>query len=441
MLVPHLHTRTRHLRTTSVLMLSLIVAWALPALAAERQDDQPYAAPRGPDVTMDASDHGGSKAGESGFAAYWREHVSIHGYLSFGYADLDLRDDNPRSADEAALGLEEGGSFPYGNAALNLRYAPAERHAFVLQLEASELGDSPVDDAREALELDWLFYQLRIGDRTQMRIGRQPVPGGIFNELRDVGVVLPFFRPSFVFYREGAIFSETVDGIGLSHQLLDRRSWTLDLDAYYGEYTIFEQGSGFRDDATEVDATDAVGLQLWLGTPIEGLRVGVGGLRWDVAEESSFSREKASWDSAYASVDADLERFVVRVEARQVRTDVFPETSPSPIDVTLDIAYGQVGWHATDRLSFFAQLEIAEIKQRAAFLVGGKTRARNRRDAGVAVRYALRPNVVFKGELHDVASELNTGNEVVFTPAGPLLRPLLENFDSTYSIVSVALSF
>lgn len=382
-----------------------------------------------------------SEGAPTGLAAYWKEHVVVHGYLSLGFADLDLDAGNARSSDEAILGLEEDGSFPYGNAALNIRYDPSQRHAFILQVEASELGDSPADDARDGVELDWLFYQLQINDRTRLRIGRQPAPAGIFNELRDVGVVLPFFRPSFIFYREGAFFSETIDGIGVFHQLVRGRKWDLSLDAYFGEFTILEQGVGFREEVPEVDASDALGFQLWLGTPVDGLRFGLGGLRWDVSEESLFSREEANWTSWYASVDADLERFVARAEYRWAEVEVFPITSPATIDVELDLYYVQLGWRATSRLSFHAQLEVADFEQRAAFLVDGVTRTRDRQDAGVSVVFSLRPNVVFKGEYHDVVSELSTGNEIVFGPTGPMLRAMVRDFDSAYSILSLALSF
>ncbi|MCB1034150.1 MAG: hypothetical protein KDD47_09990, partial [Acidobacteria bacterium] len=105
-------------------------------------------------------------------ASYWDRHFSLHGFLTLGYADLGVQTKGVRSADEVVLGLEEDGSFPYGNGALNLRFDPSENHSFILQVAVSDLGDSPVDDVGEDVELDWLFYQWQINPTTRLRVGR-----------------------------------------------------------------------------------------------------------------------------------------------------------------------------------------------------------------------------------------------------------------------------
>lgn len=370
--------------------------------------------------------------------SYWKRHFSLHGFATVGFGELDPARPGNLTGDEVILGIEEDGSFPYGNAALNLRYDPAPKHTFILQIATSELGNSPIDDLEDDIELDWFFYQYQVTDYTRLRIGRQPAPAGIFNELRDVGVLLPFFRPAFVFYREGSLFSETVDGIGISHRFFPERAWNLDVDAYYGEFAVFEQGAMSFN---EVDVTDAVGAQLWLETPIDGLRLGLGGLRWDVGEESAFNREKTTWKSWYGSVDGVFDRFVARGEFRRLEVDVVPFQSPLPVALGIDLYYLQLGWHATDKLAFYVQPEFTDIQQDSVTFVGGSTRSKDRRDYGFSAVYQFRPNIVLKGEYHEVEAELTVGNEIVFGPTGPAVRVLYDTFEGDYSILSLAVSF
>ena len=374
-------------------------------------------------------------------ASYWDRHFSLHGFLTLGYADLGVQTKGVRSADEVVLGLEEDGSFPYGNGALNLRFDPSENHSFILQVAVSDLGDSPVDDVGEDVELDWLFYQWQINPTTRLRVGRQPVAAGIFNELRDVGVVLPFFRPAFVFYREGAIFSETVDGVGLSHRFFDGSDWSLDADVYYGTFEVLEQGTEINQQIVQVDVTNALGAQLWLSTPVDGLRFGLGALRWDVGEESSFSREEETWKSWYASIDGVFNRFVVRSEYRRVDFDIVSEVDGSLLGVALDSYYWQLGWLVTEKLRTFVQVEYFDAATIAPFYVGGEARSRGRKDSGAVISYDFLPNLVLKAEYHEVENDVFARNDLVFGPDGVQVQAVFDKLESDYTILSLAMSF
>ncbi len=392
-------------------------------------------------LAQEAEEHSSTDEGSGGGGRYWQDHFSLHGFLTLGYAELDVAVPGDRSADEVVLGLEEDGSFPYGNGALNLRYDFAAKHSLILQLAVSDLGDSPLDGVGGDLELDWLFYQWQLGTKTQLRLGRQPAPVGIFNELRDVGVILPFFRPSFVFYREGSIFSETIDGVGLSHRFSAEKPWSLDADLYYGEFEVLEQGTAINEDIERVDATNALGGQLWLNTPVEGLRVGLGGLQWDVGDESGFSREEETWTSWYASLDGVFEHFVVRSEYRRVDFGLISVADGQELDVALDNYYWQIGWLVTEKLRAFLQGEYFDIGQSSDFYVDGRTRSRGRQDTGAVVSYDFRPDLILKVEYHEVENDVSRGNEIVFGPGGVRVRPIYERIESDYSIVSLAMSF
>src|SRR5205085_12405810 len=113
---------------------------------------------------------------------------------------------------------------------------------------------------------------------TGLKVGKVQIPLGIYNEVRDVGTVLPFYRPSFNFYGEGAFTSETVDGIVVSHNFFNDSAWSVDADAYFGGWDLIE-----TDFASNVSSRarveNTVGTQIWLNTPINGLRLGTGGSR------------------------------------------------------------------------------------------------------------------------------------------------------------------
>jgi len=371
----------------------------------------------------------------------WTDRFSIHGHLTLGFADLESDRDRLRTADEIILGLERDGSFPYGNAALNVRFDATPKQALVLQLAVSDLGDSPADDLGGEVELDWLFYQIDVGEWTRLRLGRQPAAAGIYNELRDVGVLLPFFRPAFSFYREGGLFSETVDGVGLNHRFFPGARWNLDLDLYYGDFEVIEQGGGFDEMVTEVDVSDARGIQLWLNTPVSGLRFGLGGIEWDVSEDSAFNTEETTWASWYGSIDGEFEHLVARAEFRRLEVDVMNESSVAPIELGVDIYYWQLGWKPTEKLAVYLQHEVTDIVQEAAFFTGGSTESRDREDDGISVVYAFRPSLVLKAEYHRVDAEVSVGQEIVVGPGGFAVRVLYETVESDYSIVSLSWSF
>jgi hypothetical protein len=427
-----------------LLGLCFLIA-GVPLRAAEEEGGQALAATIAAQNSLlsvvEEEEQGGS-AGSSSGSNYWKDHFTLHGYLTTAYQELDPDPAAPRlSAEEAILGLDEGGTFDYRIAALQLRYDPTPKHTFLIQLSHRKLGDSAIEDIESAVELDWLFYQYQFTDDTALKLGRFPVAAGIFNEIRDVGVVLPFFRPSFNFYREGGLFSETVDGIGISHSFWSQNPWSLDVDAYYGEYDIQEQGSASSGAGRVLDVavSDAYGVQFWLNTPVSGLRFGLGAATWDVGEESGFNTVEANWDSWYASVDGSFAKWVVRAEYRRLEfpVDIFPTLDNQ---ASQDIYYYQLGYHFTDRLSLFGQSEFADAEQTGAIFLDGGVSFNNRQDDALSLVFALRPNIVFKGEYHEQAFEL--ANVVpVFTPGGLRLDVLFDEFKDEYFIVSASFSF
>jgi hypothetical protein len=134
------------------------------------------------------------------------------------------------------LGVPSYGTFDYRTAALQFRYAVDKSDQFVVQFVNRRLGVSPLQTALPEVSLQWAYWQRR-GTFGTVKVGRNPMPRGLFNETKFVGTVLPFFRPSFEVYGEGR---ETVDGVVYTrtHGL---GSTTLEINAFGGSNEVRTQ--------------------------------------------------------------------------------------------------------------------------------------------------------------------------------------------------------
>ena len=78
-----------------------------------------------------------------------------------------------------------------------------------------------------------------------------------------------------MFYDEGAYYSETIDGAVGTMTVARESSFPLTIHGYTGGWSeLSYDQSGSEYAVAKVRAENAVGTQLWLGTPIEGLRIG-----------------------------------------------------------------------------------------------------------------------------------------------------------------------
>ncbi|HEX7239619.1 MAG TPA: hypothetical protein VF263_05110, partial [Longimicrobiaceae bacterium] len=140
------------------------------------------------------------------------EKLQVHGYLTQGYA---------QSGELPILGISEGGTANYRTAALQFRYGITEKDNFVLQFSHRDMGTSLFTSDESSVMLDWAFYQRRFGNGS-VRVGRGPIPLGIYNEVRDVGTILPFYRAPSNFYYEGF---ETLDGASANYDFALGGGW------------------------------------------------------------------------------------------------------------------------------------------------------------------------------------------------------------------------
>lgn len=298
-------------------------------------------------------------------AAGWLSKLSVHGYLSQAYAV---------SEDHQIFGIPTGGTADYRDVALQFRYDANRKHSAVVQLRHAKFGDSP--QKRGDVELDWAFYQHHFSDRFAVKAGRIPLPLGIFNESGGPAGGSPFFRPPSEFY-ERRYSSKTLEGALASLSLGDEAGWSFDVDGYAGRWKV-------DSNLTErTDAREAWGAQVWANTPWKGVRLGAGAYRCEVDRTL---RPHVDYLMMHASVEADLDRWRLASEVMRGNLGATGRYRAG---------YAQAGYQFTSRLSVHARGAVAHMRSNVH-----NPEATLSEDLGLAINFAVHPNVLFKLEGH-----------------------------------------
>jgi hypothetical protein len=306
------------------------------------------------------------------------DRLSIHGYLSQGFAIAD---------GGTIFGISEDGTTDYGNAALQFRYALSSNDNVTLQLSHRRSAQStliPPDE--DAIEIDWAYYGRRFGD-FGVKLGRVAIPAGIYNEIRDVGVLLPFYRPSVNLYGEGSFTSEIVDGVVVSYQIGAGSPWSADVSAYGGEWDVTSRSAtdeGFV--SSRQRATGGLGGWIWVNTPVERVRFG-GGLR---RYKASLLPGADTWDQWLVSLDASLPTITVQAEITRTTFGMGDALA----------YYGYVGFRPIPQLTLNAMVDMLDMNMDMATIGLGALDLEYHDEYVIGANYALSPGVVFKLEAH-----------------------------------------
>lgn len=170
------------------------------------------------------------------------------------------------------LGIPSYATFDYRTAMLQFRYKVNDNDQFVVQLLNRRLGLSPLQAALPDVSMQWAFWQRR-GTWGALKVGRAPMPRGLFNEIRFVGTVLPFFRPSFEIYGEGR---ETVDGAVFTRRFQLPHGYGFVFNAFGGSNEVRTQVVTATGNTIRAYRGNSLkGTQGWLTMPYGDTRVGV----------------------------------------------------------------------------------------------------------------------------------------------------------------------
>ncbi len=338
--------------------------------------------------------------------------IHVHGHLTQAYAFTDGRQ---------VLGIPDKGTTDYRTLALQFGYALNDNSKLVIQFSHRRMGLSPVATLEDEVKLDWAFAEYRFTETISGKIGKVQLPVGIYNEVRDVGTILPFYRIPFYTYGEGIWSSETVDGIVLSAYILQDSPWNLDISVFYGGWDLVEA----NDPTTPVMARveDGAGGQLWLNTPVDGLRVGLAGHRATLSGGNRVAGKRDHLTTWTASLDASFERFTFQAEYIDLRFDI-GSWKPS---------YAHLGYNITEKLRANAQIDLGRIKFEINEPFFSASADANNKDYAIGFNYRLSSNLVLKAEHHWMKGYLIDDNPPnVFTDDPVKVQ---------YTIISASASF
>jgi len=304
--------------------------------------------------------------------------LKIHGFLSQAWAKTD---------GEQYLGITKDGTFNYRNLALQLRFQLAEKQSLVFQLGHESRGESPRDAFRDEIELDWAFYEARLSNMS-VRVGRIPLPLGIYSELRDAGHLLPFYGPPIIIYGETSFASDSIDGVGLTFNFFRESPWNVDLDVFAGESSFSEKS---RTGAFQVAQTrNDWGLRLWLNTPVEGLRLGFNHHSFEIVS-SVVLLSNATQPFNYMSVDFTRERWLVRSEFGRGKFAL------PFLEADVKLGYVTVGVSPLPRFWVYLQGE----KRDTSITPKVQADRTSHKSLGISLTYAITDRVVAKAEYSD----------------------------------------
>lgn len=356
---------------------------------------------------------------------------SIHGYVSQAWGKTN--------GNQVQGGITEDGTFGLQNVALQLRYDFSPKDAIAVQFSHELVGASPSQAVIPDVKLNWAIYEHRFDDDTSLKLGRFPVPLGLYNEVRHVGTVLPFYgAPAGIYLPAGSASYniETLEGLVLSRSLGGRTSWRADLRAFVGETATTQLAdpantpAGSAATAASVTSARArryAGAELWLQSPLPGLRVGGGAARFDLPLALLGSSQEQAIHRWNASLEGEFTRFQVRGEHASQGFEQGGYYRSS---------YVQLGVRLIERLTLNAQLERTSLVFVLPLPQGSLRfdRSNFNRELSLGLNYRYRPSVVAKLEWHRAKGYAVEGQPVFQLLSGPPLK-------TTYFLASVSASF
>lgn len=353
--------------------------------------------------------------------------VKLNGYFSQAYA---ISDGNP------IFGISDDGTFDYRNAALQFGFFPTETNKVIIQVNHQRIGESPVMALKETIELDWGILEQQFGEYWTIRAGRILLPLGIYNPVRDVSLLLPFYSIPFSPYGEASYTSETVDGFSVRFNKYLGETISLDAEVYYGqwkwkEWYIFKNPLGGPPVRLidEASVRSAIGTWIWLNDIIEGLRIGAGGFIGKVEDGIQFQKGQIPGPQQLGLIDIAIDytrdRYYLRGEINSYRLQRSKINSAG--------GYLQSGIKVLEPIELNFQYETTRIFNIVSI---PNTPARDleyNRDFAVGIKYTPKHFLTLKVEGH-----MNRG---FVAEKAVLLIEDGQQFNSRYAIISLSAGF
>lgn len=347
------------------------------------------------------------------------EKLTWHASLNAGYG---------RSSDLPTLGIPLKGTSDYRIFTLQTRYKLTDRDEFVGQLLNRRFGASPLAGALNDVTAQWAYWNHRfdIGNATgNFKAGRTPLPRGLLNEVRYIGTVQPFFRPSMEAYSDAF---DALDGA------------TVSLRKPLGDFSIeahgFFGGSDWRSVVTTSTGQDVriqrmenyYGSQLYLDVPFANIRLGAHAARMEVRTATT----RGMMTNTFVSAQSQFSRFTVRAE--QSNLNGFTPSRDN------HHKYFQAIAQVTDKLQLAGEHTIS--RSRLFFTTPGlRSVLPSVTSSGAAAIFALAPGTQVKFEHHWRAGYVYDANVSTLRSQSASAVVLAPERSTRYWIASLATAF
>ncbi len=336
------------------------------------------------------------------------------------------------------FGIDEDGTTDYRAVAMLFGYRISDKDRVTTQLLHRRIGTSPLSASEPAVSAVWAFYQHRFDNGTTVKLGRNPLPRGIFNEVRFIGTLLPFYRVGASVYGETL---EYLDGAVINRAFDLGESWRIDASIFGGGFdvrAVLPTAEGSQ--VIKLRGEQAAGTQIWLYTPIDGVRVGAfvtNYLQTPSASLPEAMRPDRSNTTLY-SFDAVREQGFLRAEYT-----AFDGRSPAAGKNHYDSWYVLGGVKPTEKLTLAVEYSESNTRVNLPSPIEPITVPLTK-DLGIGGAWAVSPTLVFKLEGHrQEGYGFDTAVPTIVPPtSGPPFRASLAPAGKAfYGLASFAVSF
>jgi hypothetical protein len=344
------------------------------------------------------------------------DRLEFHGSLNAGYG---------KSQGLPAYGLPITGTSDYRVFTLQGRYAVSDNDQIVAQVFNRRLGTSPYATAIADVTMQWAYVQHRAGDFT-FKVGRNPLPRGLVNEVRYIGTVLPFYRPPTEL--QGEAF-DAIDGAVVSYRHSLGHGIEFEQHGFGGGSENRNMANTTTGQELRIARTENMfGGQTYVMLPVAGIKLGAYAARYDFVQTTGRGYRLNTMLSAEANIDR-----------LRVTTEHGRYTGHGPSNDNLN-GYVEATVRLTERLSVAGQHAYVN---RMLFFANTDLNMRYPETTtnGASVIVDLTSNSVLKVENHwrkGWAFDVPTAPVASQTATSVTLSP--EN-NSRYYLISVAASF
>lgn len=340
--------------------------------------------------------------------------IAIHGSLSATAAyspEYNYLGDTKGSLDLNQVELILNGTKRFDN---GIKLA-AQIYAY----ELAGYEDLTVDFAN----LDYSFRQ-----EFGVRLGRNKLPSGFYNEVQDLDQVRIFASLPLNFYQRAArSFGAGYDGAAVYGNIPAGKAGSWDYQAYAGMMQPLDKDMPFMQGlgSDKLDIKNVYGAALVWNTPVDGLRAGYSYQGAPKIEGATGpARTEIDYTAQVASIEYTRGKWVAATEYKHAVAKVEVTNFPVPPSSSAeDHVYFQLTYQATDKLGLGAYYAYSDYES------SGVTK-----DIALAVSYAIQPWWLVKAEVHaiDGIGELGSAGD---------LNPGATDETWTYFVLKTTVSF